>query len=489
MKKILFVFVLLSFMAFNLYSISLDELIDSYDFNYDSGDVEISLENYSISNETLFFNFSLHGFQDDYLLDFKIISTNTKTFKSKSIVLDLNTSYMYFLVNESLKDLETGEYELILFLERYNDVIYRNYSFLGFDLISNYTFEELDVIEEDSLLLDISYETIDLNSNSLIDYFLFEIELNLDLAGEYEIRSLFMNYLGERVILKQDYLDIDSNKFNINLSSLDVLTLRKSGPYFLKSVMIRNDSMILDSKVYDLQIEDYSYYDFENSNLVDLVFRNVSYNETSGEFNFSILNLGLSDSSYFYVNFFDSNLNHSERFVAPYLLSNESLNFSYNLSSNLSEIYLFVDSYDNIYELNESNNEYVYPPIVQYVKQEVNETIVVSSKSSGSSSGSSGGSSFVNVVVNESLEYEDVINISDLVGNTSNETLVKEVFDVVEKSNLTDASLNDFEVVLRPDEKYSDKISGNFLENNSFSLIGFGVGTVFIGVLVWFLML
>jgi hypothetical protein len=168
--------------------------------------------------------------------------------------------------------------------------------------------------------------------------------------------------------------------------------------------MVSNEFDLVDSRILDIYLENYSFYDFDFKKLVDLSFKEINYNKTSGEFNFSIINLGTADSSFFKVNLYDSELNFSDEFTIDYLLKNQSITFNYNLSKNLSNVYLHLDSNDLIYEKNELNNNYIW---FERVKVETYNEKISSNVSS------------VKFRINESFK-DRVFNLSYILDNLVN---------------------------------------------------------------------
>ena len=159
-----------------------------------------------------------------------------------------------------------------------------------------------------------------------------------------------------KIVLAQEFYEgnilENSNYPNYELIGISNNLLNKS------NFILNSDLDIIDEDKITVENEDENdvniYY--SNRDFSDLSISINYYNITNGEIRVNISNIGDRDSIAFMIKIIDTNSNILLLELINYLKYDESKIFNYTIENNLSKIIAFVDYYNNIEEINESNN-------------------------------------------------------------------------------------------------------------------------------------
>lgn len=316
LKYLLLIVLLVNFS----YSISFDELIKSYDFTYKSSFVEVNLNELN--------NITINTIGGKYIINNYLSSDlNTSISKSENIILNNGDNHYIFLINNS--HLESGNYSAAFEVISGSRIIFRNDSLFNLNIKNNYS---LKVVSHTNNSIQFNQNLSHYNS-SLI---LIETE-----NGFSYVNSL-----------------INQDKVKFNLPSNKLIKIKKVILSNTQNFIISTNIIIKNELVAKSVINQTSEIDLT---LSDLSISNFSYNNLTGESVLNISNEGIGDAIYFDLKLIDDNYNFVFGKRISYLLSNTSLSYVFNLTSNLSNVYVFIDYYNSVNELDEENNLFVWP--------------------------------------------------------------------------------------------------------------------------------
>lgn len=470
MKKILVLILLI--ISFNqAFSTTLDEVINSYDFSYED-------ESFKLNNLSYNFNKTLN-----VNLDFE------NKFGNYEFVLDFNnmdlvkfrvSNYSYFTkgnnkINFSIPlKYNLSSYNLTLNI--YNDglIIYRNYFNINLKnvSISNQTLENIFYFENEKSIKNnlkyLSYNEIK-NADNLIESLIFNFEINL--RGNYEIDF----YLEDKLFEKK--FNIDDGNLEIEIKGEELYKLFENNFFEINKLIIFKNEVQVSSLLINNFTQKYFQSDFIKPELSDLSieFQNQS---NSSIINVSIKNQGNNNAFGILYKVLFENSSILKEGRIELLKENET----YFLGSyNLSSFYILVDYNQEILELNESNNIFVWPiPIIKQVKKEnISQKNLVSSYSSSSSGTSSNKKSsnknsfeeFQENRENELNETEEYLQENKTKNNFKN-------FEFKEKINFNNVSF-------KPKIKDNlEKVQELIVDDKGFFDVGFlsFVGSIFVSI-------
>lgn len=297
-------------MTGTIYAMTLDELIDSYDYSY--SDVNFNLNDYDIKDDSLWFNItSLNGL---HIFEVKLFSDFSKTSMTKKV--DYNLVY--------------GENEVIIDIE---DSYYLENGIYDIGLVVRDDDGEV-IFRQDNLF------EIDIDN-----YFIYDYEIDEDKFILKKVPNNFISYLDTSKAILEAY-----NNTIFNISDVEVvrkILFAKGDVIISKNVdYIRN--VTLENYETDIEIK-----------LPDLELENVTFDNQTGKLEFDIKNNGEDSSGSFIVKIYDNDSNEVESSIIPYVLPNQSIgNFYY--FDNSKNYFIYVDYYNDIDESYEYNNYWPY---------------------------------------------------------------------------------------------------------------------------------
>lgn len=327
--KVLKYLILIFFLINCSYAISLSDLLNSYDFSYKDSFVKINFENISLYNNTYTYFVNVNLIGGDYVIDNYITSNlNSSLVFSKNFILNNGDNVLNFSFDK--KYLLSGEYSIGFEILNNGKLVYRNNSLNKINIVNS---EELEIVKIDNM----------------------SIMFNLNLT---EFNSSLIEIQTENGI---EYLEaiIENDIINFNLPSKNLIEIKKIIFSNENNKFILKTDKIIKNVIQNETINNNTF--ISDLTLSDLIISNFSYDNVSGESFLNISNIGEGDAIYFDLKIIDGNFNFVFEKKINYLLSNTSLNYNFNLSSNLSSVYIFIDYYNSVDELNEDNNLFIWP--------------------------------------------------------------------------------------------------------------------------------
>ncbi|MCK4521707.1 MAG: hypothetical protein KAU20_03970 [Nanoarchaeota archaeon] len=240
------------------YSVTLEELINSYDYDYSSDQINITgfthygndtdgnnLSDYLIINITINNNESNYTFIGDLYRDGALITTISDTYYLES---GQNTVPLYY----NAKLLQNGTYNLSLTIQENYLTIYRNNTVYNFSFDNN-EYEKPDVNIEIN-----SYEPIDNDTDSKYEILRINAIINSTVNGTFEINALIAN--SKSINSKKNYSLINgTNNISIDFDGKEIRKERINNSR-LYSITIKNGINYQFDFNYSLN---YNLYDFD----------------------------------------------------------------------------------------------------------------------------------------------------------------------------------------------------------------------------------
>lgn len=278
MKKYIIILFLFLLTTISVNSISIDEFSNSYNYNYDNLDLIINQYQINNINNTVLLSLNLSGKNQNYT-SLIIISNSNSTFVTKNY-FNLNSSIFILNISLNIEALNTGEYNVLLFIyDKNENLIYRNYNFSKLEL------------KNKSYIVDENKQFIENNSK----YF----HLN----------------------------QITDEKLKFNLINNNYSNNKEESKEYFSDVLIKN----------------------------------ITYNNITGESNLEIINLGNSDAINFFIEFYYENFTIINYSQIPYLIQNKAIIISFKLPVNLNYILVVLDKENLLDEKNLYNNILSWP--------------------------------------------------------------------------------------------------------------------------------
>lgn len=442
MKRFLLLFILLSLSQ--AFGVTLDEVLDSYDFSYNDENFELSNLNY---NNSLEIQIDFNGSFGEYLFvldfynkdEFQFRYINDSYFSNNNQSIKLFVPLIYNWTDYDLH-LEIYKDDFLMFRDDF-EIVLDNIT------ISNLTkglmfFNES--INDDLSLEYLNYDEIKIGNE--IENFQFNFKSNLN-DGLYNVEFYFIDKIFNQSI------NIKDNEFQVLFNCSKLFDLEKEGPYLIKKLFVYDNGILIDSILIDKYIGPYIFSDFLKPNLPDFLVEEINgsfYILNNGTLNVSNVSYKIVESNSFeLIDEGNINLNISE---------------GYLIDINLSSFYILVDFENNFFELNEKNNIFSWP-ILLNVEEEIKIEEKISKPKSSSSSGSSFNKNSKNPVL-ENISFEEVeieFNESNK-SNYSQNNLV--VLNVSKKINL-----NNFSII--PEENQLEIVKESIKDDEGFFDFGF----------------
>ncbi len=310
-KSLKIIFMLTLFFQVS-YAFDLDSLINSYDYTFENGVVNVvqtqdSLIDTNQNNltdklefniETNIFNSNLTNYTISVILDNKNYISEYVNLESTFSKIQIPT----YLLNEN-------QYNYTIEIKnQFNSVVFR---------MDNYQTQILD-----------NYET-GFNLYSTIDKLNLENEIQFDLEfsqiPEFENKqvTLFLEYNNQTLIYSKEVLFENPNQLiSFNIPKENIFQTKHTGKFKLKSILVDNKRIYLDNYTTD----SYSYIEFTNKSFItsqDYSLEDLDNNSLYEKLNINF-NLNIVEQSNYEITFslFDSNNN----FVNTYSIQNELTN-------------------------------------------------------------------------------------------------------------------------------------------------------------------
>jgi len=250
MKKILFLLTFIVLLLNNCYAISIDELVDSYDFSYQDASIQIENKTYNLSGDLLNIKVDFKILNSLYDIYYKI-KANSTTYLQNSTKKTLNDNMpLDIIIN--LSKLPKNNYTFSLFIENENITYYKNYSFFQFEFLNseeNYSYEGLkyekyvnieNLITNQTLqkpfLADIKITSFNYNKDNN------SIQFNIENIGKKDIGLFY-------------YGVYDENFSQIKINMVDVLKINSS---IMQTIYLNNsyNELVIVVDLYDFYEEE-----------------------------------------------------------------------------------------------------------------------------------------------------------------------------------------------------------------------------------------
>lgn len=358
------------------FAVTLDEVIDSYNFSYQADNFNLNSLNYTTLNNSINLNLNFTGDYGNYLFVLDFYNQNLK-FRY------YNQSY-FSLENQSINfnipiKFEFTEYNLSLQIYLDDLIQYDNLKEINlFNFsISNQTDVNLIIFNQtlENQENDLKYLNYEKTKTSLI--FNFET----DLKDNYYQSFLDIN--------NQEFyneIKVKNNQFQIEIPIEQLLELNTNS-YVINKLILKDEGKVIQSVLINQITQNYSKEDFD-LDFPDLTFTYNNFTTNNQTLvNVSIINNGMMDCYGIVYEILDNNFTIIEKKRIDMILHNQS----YFLQTfNQSNFYIYVDFEDEVLELNEENNIFIWPiPKTKPIEKIENKSKVQKSSSGGSSSSSS----------------------------------------------------------------------------------------------------
>ncbi|MEA2037334.1 MAG: CARDB domain-containing protein, partial [Nanoarchaeota archaeon] len=215
-----------------------------------------------------------------------------------------------------------------------------------------------DLDSETSILTD-SYSDSgsDTNSNSIYEYLIINIGLDIKESGTYfielELQDQYNNYVKK---LKNVYtLSTGERNIDFTIEGKGIYSTKINGPYIIESINLLKDNEIIDSASKTYTTSEYNSDDFEKPPLPDLEITDVEIQDNL--VTVEIENTGSSYAFSFIVELFDEDFNSVGKKIVSYLAPSSSETLTYEIdTSSISILTAIIDYLNTIEESNEANN-------------------------------------------------------------------------------------------------------------------------------------
>ena len=226
-----------------------------------------------------------------------------------------------------------------------------------------------------------SFKDIDADNltDSLEFNFTIEVKSNALYTIEAEIYDLYGNYLS--TLTKNESLTLGTRFVNLNLNGSDIYSKGIDGPY-----QISESRLIANGEIIDYEFEKYStssvsYFDFERPPLPDLIpYLTIINGSGSNSTVFvNLTNQGNASAINVFLDLFDDSNLDTSFFLS---ILNASSTYTFNFSANLinsSIVVALVDIYNEVDELNETNNLVYWSNTSSIIPNDTNKFLIQNS--------------------------------------------------------------------------------------------------------------
>ena len=339
--------------------------LNSYSFYFDSSeyeqpDIDVAIDSHNfIDNdsdpeyEALQITTDINVARDNtYLIKAYIKDDNNMVYSIENY--SLNSGFNEVDIEFASKDIRTKR---LNYSELYKIIVVDNetpYEF-SFNYIINYDLNDFD--PEQSIFTGHFNDTkIDLDANNLSDY--IELEIGVwALAGEYDLELILYDGNDEFYdkIYETYYLNNGNNLLQIEINGTEIYMNKADGPFRISSIKLIQDNETIDTLINPYITNMFYFSDFEQPLMPDLTF--TGFSSENNQIYSKIKNIGAVHSYGITVNYFDQNFTQLyEKTIIDLAVNQEQeINFDYN-TTNVTQIFAFIDYNNEIEETNESNN-------------------------------------------------------------------------------------------------------------------------------------
>jgi len=517
-KILMFVMFLIIFQSST--AITLDELVNSYNFSYRDKSFELKKfeDSYVNNSNVSSFNLSL-DFNNKYgdylvLLDFYGINDNSSLDDNQDPKITfrvLNKSY--FSNGNNMLNFQVpikynfSGYDIKLKFYQDGNLVFRDYyeSKVKLDnfAVTNLTIDNMVCFRnENQSFVDyeifyLGYEEVLDEEGVKIDKLIFNFETLIE-SGEYEVEF----YLNNNIFY--DIITIENDNFDFEISSEDIYDYVIEGEFDIQKILLKKGNKVVSGIVLYDRTKSYSLYDFVSPDLPDLKFTylnyNVTNNLTNASYEYNISNVSLVNVSL--INNGSLNafgvlykvLNEKYEIVEEKRITQLLQNETYFIGSfNLSEFYILVDYTNEIIEKNESNNMFIWPIIEE--KTVINDNLKNNKNIRGSSNNRRSSNKNIdynqNILENSKIDRKNNRDIDEFNQTNDNDLELnnKELVSKIKKTNNIQEINND--VKEKNDIKKRVEISKRPIEEDDIFILGTlsFIGIVISGVLALFFLL
>lgn len=406
----------LMYQNFEFMELSIDES------EYDLSPFTIESLDYVQESDNLKIDFIINNLPENVTLGKVILSNGSTLIQSVCNITSENVSFV--ISAEEIFRLRTELFEIskIYFFESEN-VIY------GLEINSSVVLDLAKFSIENSHIQNAILELENENSNEIYESLNLVAQVYGNESQDYEVRAIVKDESGNtlKIVSKEEFLSSGLNEVVLKIEGDEIYNLAMSGPYSIRIVSLYQNSELVDKLENGYKSENVNYYDFKHDQ-ADLNVTKIDYDNETGELYFIIENVGEADVYNFVLRVYDENLDMIDETIIDCIFEGEGKGFEYMLDENLSSVFVYVDFYDDIEEIDECNNFASWPEMnsslcVEESSNESGEDIALNSLLNQGGSSKKNKDIEIDTVMNET----NLSSISSVNFNEKNNELKDEI--------------------------------------------------------------